>query len=252
MSDTAHRIVSTSILQAIADSIRAKKGTQAAIEVEDFSAEILSIPSGGGGNPAGIIMTYGGSSAPLGYLICDGSAVSRTTYATLFAVIGTTYGAGDGSTTFNIPNLSGKVVIGVSNSHSLGSSGGEEEHTLLTSELPSHTHEVPQHGHTDDLEISTPQLSHSVTQPAFSYTKPNGTTKFFSTSSGTAAYTGTSSATASRSTSAAVGDHAAAVCTKTGGVTDCPAFDTTAEGDGDAHNNMQPYQVLNYIISTGL
>lgn len=54
-------------------------------------------------NPAGIISTYAGSTAPTGWLICDGSAVSRTTYANLFSVIGTTYGSGDGETTFNIP-----------------------------------------------------------------------------------------------------------------------------------------------------
>lgn len=250
MTDTAHRIVSTSILQDIADAIRAKKGTQATIAVEDFSTEIMSIPSGGG-NPAGAIMPYGGASAPTGYLMCDGSAVSRTDYAALFTAIGTTYGSGDGSTTFNIPNLSGKVVIGVSNSHALGSSGGAEEHTLLTSELPAHVHEVPQHGHADDITITTPALSHSVTQPAYTYTKPNGTTKV-TTGNSNSVYSGTTTGTATRSTSATVADHPATACTKSGGVTACSAFDTESEGGSLPHNNMQPYQVLNYIISTGI
>lgn len=60
----------------------------------------------------GMVMPYAGSTAPNGWLICDGSAISRTTYADLFAVIGTTYGAGDGSTTFNLPNFTNRVIQG--------------------------------------------------------------------------------------------------------------------------------------------
>jgi len=62
--------------------------------------------------PPGVILPYGAATAPSGYLLCDGSAVSRTTYADLFSVIGTTYGAGDGSTTFNLPHLKGTVPVG--------------------------------------------------------------------------------------------------------------------------------------------
>jgi len=58
-----------------------------------------------GGNPTGAVLMWTTNSAPTGYLLCDGTAVSRTTYAGLFAVTGTTYGVGDGSTTFNLPNL---------------------------------------------------------------------------------------------------------------------------------------------------
>lgn len=65
--------------------------------------------------PAGTIVPYGGSSAPTGYLLCDGSAVSRTTYADLFSAIGTAFGAGNGTTTFNIPNTSGLVLRGTGN-----------------------------------------------------------------------------------------------------------------------------------------
>lgn len=64
--------------------------------------------------PAGMILMYGGASAPSGYLSCDGSAVSRTTYASLFSVISTTYGIGDGATTFNVPNLRGRFALGYS------------------------------------------------------------------------------------------------------------------------------------------
>ena len=87
----------------------------------------------------GVIQLYAGSSAPNGWLICNGQAVSRTTYAALFAVIGTTYGTGNGSTTFNIPNLVNKTVRG---SNSLGKTGGADTITLTTAQIPAHSHGV--------------------------------------------------------------------------------------------------------------
>ena len=80
--------------------------------------------------PVGTIAPYGGSNDPAYWLICDGRAISRTAYSELFSVIGTTYGTGDGSTTFNIPDLSGKVAIGSGTNYSLGSTGGKSELTL--------------------------------------------------------------------------------------------------------------------------
>ena len=70
------------------------------------------LPVGGGLMPAGTVVSYSGSSAPSGWLLCYGQAVSRTTYAGLFSAISTTYGTGDGSTTFNLPDLRGRVVAG--------------------------------------------------------------------------------------------------------------------------------------------
>jgi len=99
--------------------------------------------------PAGTIIMYGASTAPSGWLACNGSAVSRTTYATLFAVIGTTFGAGDGSTTFNVPDFRRRVAVGsggVGSSvlgNTIGSLGGEETHTLSIAEMPVHTHGLP-------------------------------------------------------------------------------------------------------------
>ena len=108
-----------------------------------------------GGMDTGAIVSWSNSTVPGGFLECDGSAVSRSTYADLFAIIGTDHGSGDGSSTFNLPNLQDKVAVGASGSKSTASTGGAENvtpsgsvslsissHTLSTSEIPSHNHFV--------------------------------------------------------------------------------------------------------------
>jgi microcystin-dependent protein len=98
--------------------------------------------------PSGTLIDFAGTSAPTGYLACDGSAVSRTTYSALFAVISTTWGAGDGSTTFNLPDFRRRASVGSGGSgtgtlgNAVGNTGGAETHTLSTTEMPSHTHNV--------------------------------------------------------------------------------------------------------------
>lgn len=201
---------------------------------------------------AGLIYMYGGSTAPNGFLICDGSEISRTTYSSLFAAIGTIYGAGDNSTTFNIPNISGRVAIGSSVRNTIGTTGGEETHTLLTNEMPTHSHTIPSHGHTHTIKATTPKLVHSITQPMFTYTPPAGSQKSSYYSSGKKDVTNANTTTAaSRSANLAIANHAATACTKTGSITDCSAFDSETTGSGSSHNNMQPYITLNYIISIG-
>jgi len=81
----------------------------------------------GSASPAGVIEAYGGSTAPAGYLLCDGSAVSRTTYSALFSAIGATFGSGDGSTTFNLPDLRGRFLRGVD-----GTAGRDPDATSRT------------------------------------------------------------------------------------------------------------------------
>ena len=108
----------------------------------------------GGGLPVGVIQAYAGVNTPSDWLFCDGSLISRTTYADLFTVIGESYGSGDGSTTFNLPDLRGRVPVGKddmggnsayilsTNGNILGYSGGEDIHTLTVDEMPYHEHQV--------------------------------------------------------------------------------------------------------------
>lgn len=201
--------------------------------------------------PAGIIMPFAGTVAPQGCLFCDGSAVSRTTYAALFAVIGTNYGEGDGSTTFNIPDLSGRVVIGVSNSHALGTTGGSETVTLTADQLPAHVHEVPKHGHGNDIAVQTPVLSHEITaQPVYQYRKPGVLRSNWNFPEGSY-LNSTGSATATRSTDLSVAEHNETSCDVTGSISPCAAFNSGSYGANRAHNNMQPYTAVNYVICTG-
>jgi len=108
----------------------------------------------GGLAPAGVVLPFAGSTAPTGWLLCFGQAVSRTTYADLFTALGTTYGAGDGATTFALPDLRGRIPGGKDNMGgsaasrlttagsgvdgvTLGASGGAQTHTLTNAQLPT-------------------------------------------------------------------------------------------------------------------
>ena len=105
------------------------------------------------GIPTATIVPWSDSSVPSGFLECNGAAVSRTTYSALFAIVGTTYGAGDGSSTFNVPDLQDNVAVGKSNNKALASTGGANtvtstgnvggstaNATLSTAQLASHSH----------------------------------------------------------------------------------------------------------------
>ncbi len=107
------------------------------------------------GIPTATIVPWSSASVPSGFLECNGAAVSRTTYAALFAIVGTTYGAGDGSSTFGLPNLQDNVAVGKSNNKALASTGGANtvtstgnvagstaNATLSTAQLASHNHNV--------------------------------------------------------------------------------------------------------------
>lgn len=99
-------------------------------------------PSGNG--DVGDVKMIAGGTAPTGWLMCNGQAVSRTTYSALYSNVGTKYGVGDGTTTFNVPRISGRMPIGLDDSQgefaTLGQVGGEKNHTLDITEIPTHSH----------------------------------------------------------------------------------------------------------------
>lgn len=198
----------------------------------------------------GSINLFAGAAAPSGYLVCNGAAVSRSTYSELFDTIGTMYGAGDGSTTFNLPDLTGKVAMGCSSTYLQGVAGGEETHALTSSEIPAHAHTMEAHTHGSSIVFNTPVLAHTITQPAFTYSQPSGSQNIGSTYS-IRCYVGKTSTNASRTTDVAVTAHAASDCTMSGSITDCDPFDTNETGEDTAHNNMQPYITMLYVIYAG-
>jgi microcystin-dependent protein len=207
--------------------------------IRQMMADIASMLTGGQLEPVGTVKDYAGSTAPTGYLMCDGSAVSRSTYSGLFAVISTTFGAGDGSLTFNLPDCRGRGRIGAGTgagltARALGATGGEETHTLTVSEVPAlsasvsgttsagggHTHTLTDPGHTHTLALK----DHSGAGPNAAY--GSGSSGSATTDS---AQTGISIASTA--------DHS-------------HSFSATAatNGGGGAHNNMQPFIALNAII----
>jgi len=113
--------------------------------------------------PPGCILPFASTTVPDGYLLCDGSAVSRTTYSALFTVVSTTYGGGDGSTTFNVPNLVGRFIYGA---NGVATIGGSTTQTLTTSNMPAHSHTItitdPGHTHAMKTELVTSGTSSTV------------------------------------------------------------------------------------------
>lgn len=186
----------------------------------------LTLPTSGPGLvPVGTVISTALSATVSGWLLCDGSNVSRTTYAGLFTAIGTTYGSGDGTTTFAVPNLKGKIPVGLDSTQTefdtLGETGGSKTHThtnsstgtagahthaidppLTTSSSVAHTHDAPVHTHTGPSHSHTgPSHSHShnhATNPvSFNATSDSDSHSHTDTTSdpsytGTAAYGSTS------------------------------------------------------------
>jgi microcystin-dependent protein len=236
--------------------------------------------------PTGMIAPFAGSAAPAGWLLCDGTPASRTTYAALFAVLGTAYGAGDGSTSFGIPDLRGRVPFGKNTAsfNALGAVGGEETHSLTIAELASHTHvfagsPLAAHGHAfagDALANHghafvggpTPDHNHLMTDGGSdlaigtNYHARDGSLHAVADIGGrigagsvtlltvqtSAIYTyaggGDGTVTGTIVTTSA-GTPSGTVSAVSAGT---PSGINASTGNGTAHNNVPPYQVVNYII----
>lgn len=174
---------------------------------------------------AGAVQMFAGSSAPAGWLFCRGQAVSRTTYAELFAVIGTSYGAGNGSTTFNLPDFRDVFPVGAGNKYALNSKGGAVSVVLNTNQIPAHTHGV------------SGAIAGGITGGSHSHSMKN----LWSNGSGSSsAYTMQSKRTlTTRSTDAETHTH------------NLPAHEHASVVGGQAHENRPPYIGINFIICTG-
>ena len=192
----------------------------------------------------GVIKPWGKSTAPAGYVLCDGTAISRTTYADLFAVISTTYGVGDGSSTFNVPDLQGKMPQGYDggSSYDLADTGGANTVTVAMTNnqaaSSTDTLAVSVTGDITNTSISEAQLaSHSHTG------RLGGNMQ--SAHSGGAHPFGSNTAATSNTGSGTGHTHAHTLAgTLTGNITTSLTGDVTASGT----NAFSPYVVVNYII----
>jgi len=160
------------------------------------------------GAPTGGLIMWGTGTAPSGWLLCAGAAVNRTTYAALFAVIGTTFGVGDGSTTFNLPDYTNRMPYGTT----VGSTGGSATTTLITANLPAHTH---------NNTITDPGHFHNAT----------------STTGANINWVGT-------------GGAAVLVNSVTSTATTGVTITNASAGSGTAATTISPYLGINFIIKT--
>lgn len=172
-------------------------------DVNNLSDEVNMLTK----HKAGFIYPLASDVVPDGFLLCDGAEYLREEYPELFIAIGTTYGSGDGSTTFNVPNLATRVPVGKGTGYALGATGGEATHTLTVNEMPSHEH--------SELKIN----NNYITIWSSDNTKPGSALDMSTLYQPNGANNNT--------------------------------FGTGSAGGGVAHNNMQPYTVVNYIIATG-
>lgn len=198
----------------------------------------------------GTVLPFAGAAAPADWLLCAGQAVSRTTYATLFGVIGTTYGAGDGSTTFNLPDLRGRVAGGKDDmggtaagrltaagagvaGTTLGATGGTQVHSLTTAQMPAHNHGV-----------TDPTHSHSVYDPTHTHTQQSWNLTAFDGTGGPHQV----GADAPSSGNLGIVNSVTAAATGISIYASATGISIQNQGGGGAHNNTQPTIVLNHII----
>ena len=196
--------------------------------------------------PIGTILQYSGSTAPTGWFLCNGANVSRTTYLALYNIVGVTYGTGDGSTTFSLPDFQGRVPVGSGTgtgltARTLGAKGGEEAHALTVAEMASHTHTASTGGMSANAAHT-----HTITDPGHFHSATTWKNSANNQYSYNNTWGGDDGAGNSRTVN---------TTTKTTGISvDSTNIDHThavtvnSSGSGTAFNVMQPYIVINYII----
>lgn len=225
-------------------------------------------------SPIGMITAYAGSTAPTNWQLCYGQAISRTTYSSLFAVLGTTYGAGDGSTTFNLPDLRGRTVAGVDNmggtdagrlstANTLGTTTGTETVTLTSAQsgVPAHAHantvtnnavttgnQSADHSHTFGTGYVSSDHTHNT---GFSFVGYASGGNLVAGVNGSVFNLATSGISANHTHS---GSTAGMSVSHTHSVTSNVSIsnvNNTAADAASAHSVMQPTMTINYIILAG-
>lgn len=215
----------------------------------------------------GFIVAYGGAAAPAGWLMCDGAAISRTTYAALFATIGVTYGGGDGSTTFNTPNLQQRFPLGKATAGTgsvLGQTGGAIDHVHASA---THSHTMGNHTHTlptvtasenFDLHLTTSTngahthgfTTNTTSQPGAGVQTGSSYDVWSVTNANAHKHTGTTGSDGNHSHTIDafdVGAHVHGLTSPSGG----PSTNSTdATTPGNTGSNNPPYLVVNFIIKT--
>ena len=197
--------------------------------------------------PTGVIEMFAGSVAPIGWLICDGSIVSRVAFSDLFKVIGTTYGVGNSNSTFTLPDMRGRLPIGVGSGSSLttrtlAATFGAETATLAETNLPSHTHTAT---------VGTESVNHTHT--GTSGGESTNHNHYFSHTAGTTGSyglmdSGTASSSGQPNTGGIQQNHTHATTTGTESANHTHSVTNSNTGSGTAFGIMPPSIVVNFII----
>jgi len=232
--------------------------------------------------PTGSIMQYGGATAPAGWLLCDGTAYASATYPALFGVIGLIYNTSAGQSApaignFRVPIMQGRVPVGVDTAqasfNARGNTGGANQHTLTSAEMPSHLHLQDSHNHTQNSHghtdgghghggaVGNTNILHRHGLDSNNTTNTNhahdvsGTSRASGRPSGTGTYVGFLVGDNANTYDATHG-HGLTINAANVNVTPTTAGNNPSTavnqntGGGGAHNNLQPYIVVNYIIKT--
>ena len=197
--------------------------------------------------PTGVIEMFAGSVAPIGWLICDGSIVSRIAFSDLFKIIGTTYGAGNSNNTFTLPDMRGRLPIGVGSgsgltTRALAATFGAETATLAQTNLPSHTHTAT---------VGTESVNHTHT--GTSGGESTNHNHYFSHTAGTTGSyglmdSGTASSSGQPNTGGIQQNHTHATTTGTESANHTHSVTNSNTGSGTAFGIMPPSIVVNFII----
>ncbi len=208
--------------------------------------------------PTGTVLPYGGTAAPSGWLLADGSAVSRTTYAALFAVLSTSHGAGDGSTTFNLPDLRGRAIVGHGTGSGLtartrGQTGGSENAIVVT-HSHSHSHTASSssgtvsndHTHGFSGSTGTESVNHQHALPLGDKAVQSGTGA--TVQQYNAGYLQTSNIENAAHAHSFSGSTGGISANHTHSISTTVNSDATSAGSSGTGANMPPFVVLNHIV----